>query len=173
MDTAISDTVSQLRIPACIVTKAIQWTLETAAREFGVSRETIKKGLTEAGASIKKGRGASFTTKQIVAAIFGDIKHERFLKTREERTLLELERKQKEGDLIEMDAATDLITRAFLPVRQRLLSLPTEMAARCNPTDPVFAQQALDAWTDRAMKQIQAGISNGKPVKPKRKAAKR
>jgi len=140
------------------MTKALKWTLETAAREFGVSRETVKRGLTANGETVKRGRASSFTTQQIVAAIFGDLKHERLLKTREERTLLELERREKEGELVSMAAAVEILTRAYLPVRQRLLALPSEMASRCNPTDPTFAHKALDEWVERAMRQIQSGL---------------
>lgn len=136
----------------------MNWTIKLAATEFGVAAETIRRGLSAAGVEVKKGRGSSFTTKQIVAAIFGDIKHERFLKTREERTLLELERKQKEGELVSMNRAKELLVQYMMPARQRFLSVSSEMASKCNPTDPVHAQKALDEWAQRSLRQCQMEI---------------
>jgi len=39
----------------------------------------------------------------------------------------------------------------LLPVRQRLMALPSEVCNRANPTDPQLARDALQRWVDDAM----------------------
>lgn len=107
-------------------------------------------------------------------ALLRDISQLRGRKIEEEVLLLELERRQKEADLVPMDAALEVITRTLLPVRQRLMALPSEMSARCNPTDPVHSEKALDDWLQRSLAVIQSAIGKtAAPAKPrKRKAAR-
>ena len=58
----------------------------------------------------------------------------------------ELDLAERRGDLISTAEMLDAIRECALPIRQRLDALPAEMAARCNPTDPQLAREALDRW---------------------------
>lgn len=132
----------------------MDWTIEKAATEFGVARETIRRGLAQAGVEVKRGRGNTFTTRQIFAALAGDLKIERTLKTRVERETLELEKRKLEGELVSLEEVTALVTPAFLPIRQRLNGLPAALASQCNPTDPLLARDALQRWVAETLPLI-------------------
>lgn len=151
--------------------KPISWTIREASLELEVSRDTITAGLRRQDITVK--RGARYSTREIFAAVAGDYRSERTRQARARADLLELEKRVKAGDLVPMAAAEATLTRALLPVRQRLLALPSELSARTNPTDPVHAEQMLDAWVQRSLVMIQAEIERcAAPVTPKRKARK-
>ena len=61
---------------------AQRWGLEKAAAEFGINPRTLSKRLKQY--SIECGRDKMFSTKQICAAIFGDIDGERLRLTKEQ-----------------------------------------------------------------------------------------
>ena len=130
----------------------MKWTISKAVLEWNINPKTLKIGLVGQGHEIS--RGATWTTLQICAAIYGDLDRERTLETIERRKLLEKENAERDGLLVPMAQAEELYTRALLPVRQRLLALPSEAASRCNPTDPQFARDALQRWLDDALPLI-------------------
>jgi len=84
--------------------------------------------------------------------------------------LMDLELKHKSGDLITSETALDLIRASFQPVREAFTSLPISMAARVNPSDPVFAREALAQWVDDALRVCheKALDRNGAPLPRKR-----
>ncbi|MCP5525374.1 MAG: hypothetical protein H7A47_01030 [Verrucomicrobiales bacterium] len=132
----------------------------------------MTRRLRSAGVQVRP--RAEYPALVIMNALLRDISQLRGRKIEEEVLLLELERRQKEADLVPMDAALEVITRTLLPVRQRLMALPSEMSARCNPTDPVHSEKALDDWLQRSLAVIQSAIGKtAAPAKPrKRKAAR-
>jgi len=75
--------------------------------------------------------------------------------------LMELERSHKSGDLIPSDQVVAIVRAAFQPVREALISLPVAMAARTNPSDPMFAREALSQWTDDALRTCREQAVNG------------
>jgi hypothetical protein len=83
----------------------------------------------------------------------------------ERAELLRIEKEEKKKLLMSYDAAMERITAWFLPIRQQLLSLPSEMAARVNPIDPTLARKQLDEWVRKAMRSVQEAIKN--PEAPK------
>lgn len=68
-----------------------------------------------------------------------------------ENDALEMDLADRHGDTIRMEDAKQLIRNSLMPVRQRLVALPAEMAHRCNPSDPGFARKALEGWRTEAM----------------------
>ena len=140
--------------------RAMKWTLLKASEEFGVSRETIRRGLRDIGIDVKK--GATYETRQIVEALYGDDKKERTRESRARADLLEREKAELDKVLVRLDAVQQMILEAFLPVRQRLLSLPTEMDSRCNPSDPMLARKSLQQWVDTALAAITSELPKGK-----------
>lgn len=93
-----------------------------------------------------------------------------------ERTaMLRLQRLEKERILVNLSEVQTMLRDSLLPIRQRLLALPTEADTRCNPTDPAHARAALQIWVDSALTRIREAVAEvvdpPKP-KPKRKAKK-
>jgi hypothetical protein len=84
----------------------------------------------------------------------GTLEEEKIRLTRAEANVRELEERKLRGELVELGGAEHLYTEAILPVRQRIIALPTEACARCNPSDPQLAREALAAWVDDALPLI-------------------
>lgn len=70
---------------------------------------------------------------------------------------IERENAEASGDTIRTAIMHRVIGNAFLPVRQRLLSLPA-ICNLCNPTDPAFARRALSVWVDESLPILRAEI---------------
>jgi hypothetical protein len=98
------------------------------------------------------------TLKDVIRAWAGDLREEKIRETRARADLLEIERRQLEKDLVTSEQVQDTIRSALGPVRQRFLSLPVEMAARCNPSDPVLAKTALEQWRDESMRLVMESL---------------
>lgn len=130
----------------------IKLSLEHASIAFAVSKETLRRGLIALDA--ETGVGILYPLRTIYRALTGDLDAEKTRETRARADLLEMERKQKQGELVPMSEVDRLYTDALLPVRQRFLALPAEAATRCNPTDPTCAREALQQWVDDALPMI-------------------
>lgn len=75
---------------------------------------------------------------------------------------LRRENARKAGELISFDEVQKHYAECLLPIRQRLLALPSEAAARCNPSDPEFARRALLEWSDEALRMIREQLPKAK-----------
>lgn len=145
----------------------MRWTVSKAATEWGLDRRTLTARLKAAGLDAHKSK--TFHTREISRAILGDLGAEKVRETRERANLLELERAELEKRLVPLDQVQAMISNTLLPVRQRLLALPSEACARANPEDPLLAREALQTWVDDSLPVIRAGIVeavDGKPRKP-------
>jgi hypothetical protein len=140
----------------------VKWSINAAAIEFGVDRRTLAKGLRDLDVEITP--KAKYHSRDIVRALYGDLDYERTRNERAAANLRELEYKEKQHELVPMSEVQSLYTQAMLPWRQALLAMPSELASRVNPTDPVFAQQQAQAWVDARLPIIQAELP-----KPKKK----
>jgi hypothetical protein len=75
--------------------------------------------------------------------------------SKERADLLAMERSQLSGTLVPMSEVQEMYSVTLLPIRQAFLSLPSECSSKTNPTDPRFAQSALQTWVDsRALPMI-------------------
>ena len=137
---------------ARVVNPEIKLTLEQATAAFAVPLETLRRCLR--GLGCETGRGVLYTIHTIYRALAGELDAEKTRETRARADLLEMERKEKQGELVSMSEVERLYTEALLPVRQRFLALPAEAATRCNPTDPQCAREALQQWVDDALPMI-------------------
>lgn len=92
------------------------WRIGRASKEFGCDAETLSKSLTRAGVepAFKDG---SFSTLQIVSALYGDYDSQRTRKVTAEADLLEITKAEKRRDLVLSDE--------FLEVSQRGLQAMT------------------------------------------------
>lgn len=140
--------------------KGLRWSIQMAADEFRSNREAVRRGLRSKG--IDPGPDGCYTTSQIEEALFGGLENERIRLTRADADLREMERAERAGELVAMSEVVRLYTECLLPIRQRLLALPSECATRTNPTDPQFSRQALQAWADEALTLIRKDLPKAK-----------
>lgn len=98
----------------------VRWSLTNAATEFATSRETLKRGMKQNGidADAEDGR---FTTSQICIALFGDLEGEKVRLTRAQADKVEMENRERSGELIEVTAAIELAQRYCFAARQVIM----------------------------------------------------
>ena len=80
------------------------------------------------------------------AQVTGDLEtydDARTRETRERANLLEIKRKELEGELVPRDMTEALIAEWVAPVSQRLRSQPDRLAPLVNPADPEHAREVL------------------------------
>jgi hypothetical protein len=140
----------------------MKWSLHKASAEFGVTRETIRRGLAAYGVDPKK----EYTTREIHMAIAGDVKAATARDRMASAIARERENRIAEGEIITLTDNQKWQEKVLLPIRQRLIALPGSMAQRCNPADPSFAETALDAWVKESMPLLRSEIR--KAAKSKR-----
>lgn len=78
--------------------QSIRWTVERAATEFGCARETLSGRLKRA--SIVAGADGKFSTKQICAAVHGDLESEKLRNLRDDAEIKEFELGRLKRELI-------------------------------------------------------------------------
>lgn len=130
------------------------WSLNTGAREFGTTRNTLKDRLQAAGHTIDgEGEHKRFTTKEIheALAIGGDIKAARYRREVAEAALAELKLAERRRDLVPVAEVVEFIGRLLQPFRARLLAAPAVLGTAANPGDPVHGKAAVDRWVDSVL----------------------
>ena len=78
--------------------ESIRWTVERAATEFGCARETLSNRLKRAG--IIAGADGRWSTKQICAAVHGDLESEKLRNLRDDAEIKEFELGRLRRELI-------------------------------------------------------------------------
>lgn len=76
--------------------------------------------------------------------------------------LLEMEKKEKAGELVLLTEVAAIVNPILMVCRQRLNAMPSELANLVNPTDPVHAQQQAMAWVDRTLPLIRTELPQQK-----------
>jgi phage terminase Nu1 subunit (DNA packaging protein) len=132
--------------------------LRQLAEAFGYATMTLQRKLRAAGVDTAKGA----TIQQVHEILMGSLEAERIRETRARADLLEMERREKERDLVPLAEVDEMIRNTHLPVRQRLMALPSEMCSRCNPSDPQLAREALDRWVTDSLPKLRAAIEKVK-----------
>ena len=128
----------------------MKWSVHKAATEFGVSRETIVRGLKQLG--IEVNRNSTFTTKQIFTSIAGDLKFERTRRERAEADKAEVEAAAAKRTRIPREDVVTFIRESFAPLRELVVAMPAQMAGLVNPADPHHAREHLERWRDEFLK---------------------
>jgi hypothetical protein len=124
----------------------MKWSLSKASVEFGVTRETIRRGLRNADIAAKPHQ--TYTTKQIFAAVAGDLKFERTRRERAEADKAEVEAARLKEEVIHRDDVTTFIRNTFAPVREDVMAMPAILATKANPENPAIARSILTEWVD-------------------------
>jgi phage terminase Nu1 subunit (DNA packaging protein) len=141
----------------------MNWTIHKAAIEWGVDDKSLAKWLANLGHEIK--RGATFHTREITKAIAGDLKAERIRETRARADALERENRVADGEIISLADNLTWQEKVLLPLRQALDALPGTMGHRCNPTDPKFAERALELWVKEQLPSLRAEVEKASKLK--------
>ena len=128
------------------------------AKEFGVSQQVLGRRFRDAG--IETGRGVKHTIQQAHEALAKvvDIKQateKAKLKNLEEDGMLkEIERRQKEGEVVLMTEVNDLMVKTWEPVAKAIKDMDAKLAPRVNPTDQVLARDELAKYKCKLCKDI-------------------
>jgi len=102
--------------------ESIRWTVHAAAVEFGVSRETILRGLRQSG--VKTTSFGSYSTRQIFTALAGDARAERTRNLKLDADKKTMELAEKSGQLMNRDRIEEAVwENALMPLRSGLLQL--------------------------------------------------
>lgn len=131
------------------------WTINIAAPEFGLDRDTLARRLRQNGVEIPKGAAARkpwLTTKQVLQAAVGDLERERIRDTAASADARELENAQTRGELVLMSEVEKIYRDRLGPMREAIVAIPATYAARCNPGDPHHAHAVLSDMTDQLLK---------------------
>lgn len=97
----------------------IRWTITEAAPEFGIDRATLTKRIKEA--SIECGEDGKYSTKQILAATFGDMDGEKLLLIREQRKSVENENRKFSRDWIPIKDAVRAWSSRVVAAKQAIV----------------------------------------------------
>lgn len=135
----------------------VRWTnhdlsISEAAKEFHSTPETIRRRLRAADITHAEGNRYSIYTLHV--AMVGDLHAQRIRETRARADLLELERRQTEGELVTMTEASGVIRQYLGPMRNILTTAPMALAARVNPADPELARMQLETWSEDNLKKL-------------------
>jgi hypothetical protein len=100
--------------------KPIRWNVEQAAGEFGRDRKTVAKLIRTAG--IEPGEDGRYSTRDIVAALFGDLRSETTREKKARANLLELEEEKQRGRLLDAEQVYRAYESVFIVLRQKILA---------------------------------------------------
>lgn len=129
-------------------------TIHAASIAFRCARDTLKRGLDAIGAKPDKKGG--YLIFEIHRALAGDLKTEKTRETKYRADLLEQEFRQKQGELYSATEVQKLMSDTFQPIRDILNQAPSQLATRCNPTDPTLAREALMEWLKTVLPLVRA-----------------
>ena len=135
----------------------------TIAALAGITTRRLRQ-LADQGQIPKPVKGAYPTTETLQKLLTyfrehrGDAKAQRLAQqTRRDKAqadLLELQRRQREGELVTMEEARNVIRQYLGPMRDILTTAPMALAARVNPSDPELARMQLETWSEDNMRKL-------------------
>jgi hypothetical protein len=70
--------------------------------------------------------------------------------------------KKESGQLVPAEYVEKALRETLLPVRQRLLAMPSELAHNANPADPQHARKAAESWLEINLLIMQEPKQEGK-----------
>jgi hypothetical protein len=104
-----------------IGSEALRWSLESAEREFGTTRKTLERRLTEAEILPAEEDGL-YSTCQIFIALSGDMKSERLKKIVAERENVQLKNSIMKRDWHPANECLQILTEVFTRMRQEIIA---------------------------------------------------
>jgi hypothetical protein len=114
--TIVSMRVSRSNVPKA----ALRWSIEKAGHEFGLASQTLRKALAKSSAA--PDRDGMFSTKQIVAALYGSMHIEKLATQKELRKKLELENAITTGSVLDRAELTRVLAAVADAMTTRIMS---------------------------------------------------
>ena len=108
--------------------QSIRWTVERAATEFGCARETLSGRLKRGG--IVAGADGKFSTKQICAAVHGDLESEKLRNLRDDAEIKEFELGRLKRELIPAENVQREWFAVAIAIRQAIWNFDAPEAVR-------------------------------------------
>jgi hypothetical protein len=138
----------------------MKWTLLKASTEFNVERNTLRRRLRAQGITV--GPKRTYTTRQLLTAIYTDYDKAHAEKEVEEARIARVEAELAEGNSFNREEVTSIVRDNFAPIREDVIALPGQLSALCNPADPDHARAHLEAWRDQFLKRRKEKIPERK-----------
>jgi hypothetical protein len=108
--------------------KPIRWKIGTAAAEMGIDPKTLASRLK--ASSIEAAKDGMFSTKQIFAAVAGDLELERIGLTREQKEIAAMKKKQMLRELIPVQLVEKVWSSVIQNLAQAISFAPLTPTAR-------------------------------------------
>lgn len=125
--------------------------LNAGAQEFGVSRDTLRRRLSERGLQTGPGRTYSILHIHEALSSVGDLAAAKYRREVAEAELAEIEVAKARRTTVDMAEVKDLISRILQPFRARLLAAPAVLGQAANPSDPVHGSKEVGRWIDSVL----------------------
>lgn len=147
--------------------------IEACVGSTGIPKDTIKEAKRAGSDAFRSNR---VDLKRLLSWLFsengkdssgGTYEYFKMRKIEEEAKLLTLDRLEREKVLVNLNDVLRLVEAPWVVVRQRMLALPAEAAAKCNPGDPDLAREALDGWLNYSLASIRDQLPKSPVVEPK------
>ena len=103
-------------------TKNLRWNRLEIAREFGMDARTVGKRLAESDLDAKE----TFSTKEVFAAMMGDLGMERIRLTREQADKVALENAKERGELVDARSLAERVNKAISAIKAHIQSSTLE-----------------------------------------------
>lgn len=101
--------------------QAVRWSTDKAAKEFGVDWRTLAKAFAREG--VKPGDDGKWSTREVVAALFGDQDAADLRLTLAQAEAIERKNRVAAGRLIDVDAVILFNEQVAAAMRERVLAL--------------------------------------------------
>ncbi|HXR47407.1 MAG TPA: hypothetical protein VN784_08185 [Candidatus Limnocylindrales bacterium] len=132
-----------------------KFSVTKAAVELGVSKETVRRRLTEIG--IKTGKGETFTLRQLFEAMAGDPRRELTRLRKAQADGEQRKNRVADGELIEAEIALQIYGRKLQAICQRLDSQPALLDSRlASESDPAKCRQILAEYNEQTKAEARA-----------------
>jgi hypothetical protein len=151
-------------MPSPTSKQPLRWSLEVAAREMDWNRDTLRKKLVQADQV--PALDGTYSTRQLLTAIYGDIDAERLRKTKEEADNMALKNAILRGESLPKGLMTPAMEEVFIVVKQMVTaSSMTTLEKRDLLNTIANWPVAVKNVAQKASKQIalvkEAGKANG------------
>ena len=132
----------------------MKWSIQQAARELRVSRETVRRRLARIDVHVEVTSKRQFTTKQIFDAMAPTpMEREQMMAAQRNRLIREKEDAEKAANLIPSEEVEFMYQAAVDELRKRLPSLPRRARA-INPENPKETAAVLKRWANQTLAMI-------------------
>jgi NAD(P)-dependent dehydrogenase (short-subunit alcohol dehydrogenase family) len=142
----------------------MKYSINRLAEEFGVSRETLTRGLRVNG--LQPGGNAKFTIKQAHVALAGDLKAARARESSERADMLAMRNATSRLDLIPRADVERVAAPIGHMLRSAVFDIADRLAPAANPDSPQTAYKVLLVWRDDFMQIAYDFIKAWSPPAP-------